>query len=167
MQKNPYIDAQGRTWTYGETFPQMMNLFGYNESSGFKYVPKMREQALAEGYAWYDEEPVLHAATIAAADLPEIIAEASDAVLNEVIGCADCGRGYKIGQLEFALLQKMNMPLPHTCPSCRQNARFARLNPPKLWKRNCAKCEKEITTAFVPERPETVYCVACYQQEFI
>ena len=167
MQANPYVDAQGRTWTYGETFPQMMNHFGYNECSGFKYAPKTKDQALAEGYAWYDEESVQHTITLASTDLPETIAEADDSILSQVIGCSLCNRGYKIGQLEFALLQKMEVPLPHTCPTCRQKARFARLNPPKLWKRECQKCQNEISTAFAPERPETVYCVSCYQQEFV
>ena len=167
MKKNPYVDAQGRTWTYGETFPQMMNPFGYNESSGFKFLPKTKGQALSEGYSWYDEEAASHAITLESKDLPETIVEVNDAILNEVIGCAECGRGYKIGQLELALLQKMQLPLPHACPSCRQKARFAQLNPPKLWHRECARCGKGIITAFAPERPETVYCVDCYQQEFI
>ena len=166
MKRNPYVDEQGRIWSYGETFPQMMNHFGYNECSGFKYAPKTKEQALAEGYAWYDEEPTQHTVTLQAENIPETIVEVGESVLSEVLGCVDCGRGYKIGQLELSLLQKMQIPLPHNCPSCRQKARFARLNPPKLWKRECAKCGVGITTAFAPGRPETVYCVSCYQQEF-
>ncbi|MEI8130367.1 MAG: hypothetical protein WCG55_02585 [bacterium] len=167
MKKNPYVDEQGRTWTYGESFPLMMNHFGYNECSGSKYAPKTKEQALAEGYRWYDDEPALHSVTLLAKDLPQTVTTTDESVLREIIGCAECGRGYKIGQLELSLLQKMQLPLPHTCPSCRQNARFERLNPPELWDRNCAKCSGPIKTAFSPEGRETVYCVSCYQQEFV
>jgi len=32
---------------------------------------------------------------------------------------------------------------------------------------NVCKCEKEIDTAFPPEKPEIVYCEKCYQQSVI
>ncbi len=82
------------------------------------------------------------------------------------IKCEECGRGYKIGPLELNLLKKMNLPVPHSCPQCRQKAHFSRLNPIHLWKRSCKKCNTEISTAFAPERPEVIYCEKCYQQEF-
>jgi len=33
--------------------------------------------------------------------------------------------------------------------------------------RNCAKCEKEIETAYRPDQKEIVYCEQCYQQEVV
>ena len=60
----------------------------------------------------------------------------------------------------------MGIPVPHSCPQCRLASHFERLNPIHLWERTCAKCSKEINTAFAPERLEVVYCVECYQQEF-
>ena len=51
------------------------------------------------------------------------------------------------------------------CPKCRENSRFERLNPIKLYDRNCAKCNIEIRTPYVPDRPEIIYCEKCYQQE--
>ncbi len=167
MEKNPYIDKQGRIWKYGETFPLSMSLFGYNETTAHRFLPKTKDEALAEGYAWYEGEQASHEATTQTVDLPEKIADATDDILQAVIACTTCARGYKIGQLEFSLIKRMEIPVPHNCPKCRQNARFARLNPPKLWERTCAKCSTEITTAFAPDRPEKVYCVSCYQQEFV
>jgi len=67
---------------------------------------------------------------------------------------------------EFNLLSKMNLPIPHECPKCREEKRFARLNKPKLYDRNCKKCNINIYTPYAPNRPEIVYCVSCYQQEF-
>jgi hypothetical protein len=166
MKKNPYIDPQGRTWTYGEFFPLNQSFFGYNETSGFKFNPKTKEQALKEGYSWYEEETQDHKATLDNKDLPDKIADTPESITDEIINCADCGRGYKIGPLEFTLLKKMGMPVPHSCPKCRMNYRFSQLNPMKLWQRNCAKCNTEVTTAYSPERPEVIYCEKCYQQEF-
>lgn len=167
MKKNPYIDELGRVWSYGETFPLMMSLFGYNETSGMKFLQKNKDQALKEGYAWYDGETPSYAATIKNADIPDTLSVTPENITDEILECGVCARGYKVGVLEFTLLNKMDTPVPHSCPQCRQSARFARLNPPQLWKRNCTKCNAEVSTAFAPERPEIIYCEKCYQQEFI
>lgn len=167
MKNNPYVDPQGRTWTYGEYFPLNQSLFGYNETTAMKFIPKTREEALAEGYSWYDVEETKHAATIATVNIPDTIGEMGETITKEILECGECGTGYKIGPLEYTLLQKMNLPAPHSCPKCRLKYRFARLNPMQLWDRNCAKCETSITTAFSSERPEVVYCEKCYQQEFV
>ena len=167
MKKNPWIDEHGRTWTYGEFLPLKIGVFGYNEATISSFIPKVKEEALAHGFSWYDSVPASYTATIPAKDLPETITLAQDTILKEVIGCATCSRGYKIGELEFAILKKLNIPVPHSCPQCRNKARFTRLNPPQLWQRTCTKCGNKITTAFSPERPETVYCGKCYQQEFV
>ncbi len=166
MKKNPYIDELGRVWSYGEFFPLKMSLLGYNEANVMKFLPKTKEEALAQGYPWYDGEQAEFETTIQAQDLPDNIKETSEKIISEVVSCSECKRGYKIGNLEYGLLQKTGIPIPHSCPQCRSNARFARLNPIHLWERICAKCNKEISTAFAPERPEVVYCVKCYQAEF-
>lgn len=167
MKKNPYVDEQGRIWTYGETFPLKQSLFGYNETTAMKFFPKTKVEALAMGLTWYDGEQAEHKTTIEAQNLPEKIAETKEEILNEVIKCMECNRGYKVGQLEFTLLQKMGVPVPHSCPQCRMKSHFAKLNPIKLWQRNCAKCNEVVTTAFAPERPEVIYCEKCYQVEFV
>ncbi len=167
MKKNPYIDEQGRVWSYGETFPLKMSLFSYNETSGAKFISKTKEQALKEGYTWYEGETPSHAITMENTDIPDTLSITKDTITDEVIECGECKRGYKIGPLEYTLLNKMSIPIPHSCPKCRENARFARLNPPKLWNRACTKCSKDINTAFAPDRAEIIYCEKCYQQEFV
>lgn len=165
MKNNPYVDPQGRIWSYGEFYPILLNLFGYNESDSQKFFPKTKEEALNEGYSWYKAEQIQHTPTLLVDLLPDTINQTPETITNEIIGCSNCGRGYKVGPLEFKLLQKMNMPIPRTCPQCRQKKHFNRLNPIHLWNRNCAKCNKEINTAFAPDRPEIVYCESCYQKE--
>lgn len=166
MKNNPYIDEKGRVWSYGEFFPSMFSLFGYNECSAMKYFPKTKEEVIALGLPWFEVEKPEHLPTISGVDLPPQIKNVEEDILSEVIGCVDCGRAYKIGPMEFTLLQKMAIPLPHSCPQCRMNSLFKRLNPIQLHARTCAKCEAPIATAFAPERPEIIYCEKCYQQEF-
>lgn len=166
MKVNPYVDKLGRKYYYGEFFPPELSKFYYNKSNAMRFFPKTKEQALKEGYSWDDRIDVIHKTTIQADSLPNTIKETEETILGETVECLICKRGYKIAKGEFNLLRKMNLPIPHECPKCRENKRFSKLNPPKLYKRFCMKCEKEINTAFAPERPEIVYCEKCYQQEF-
>ncbi len=165
MQRNPYTDALGRSYSYGEFLPPMFSLFGYNECSAMKFIPKTKDEALAEGLTWFDAHKSDHAANIEGENLPQKISEVDDSILEKIIGCKTCKRGYKVSALELTLLRKMGIPLFDDCPSCRINALFRRLNPFTLHKRNCQKCNAPITTAFAPDRQETVYCVDCYQKE--
>lgn len=167
MKNNPYIDKKGRVYKYGEFFPTDFSLFNYNETTAFKFFPKTKEQVLAEGLSWGEDTEVKHNCTIEPKDLPETIALTGENILNEVVGCVECGRGYKVGQMELSLLQKMNLPIPHSCPKCRIKYLFSRLDPIALWTRNCAKCGEETSSAFGPERPEIIYCEKCYQQELV
>ncbi|MDQ5971207.1 MAG: hypothetical protein QG566_153 [Patescibacteria group bacterium] len=167
MKKNPYVDEQGRTWTYGETFPLKQSFFGYNETTAMKFFPKIKEEVLTMGLTWYDGEQTEYNTTIEAQNLPEKISDTTEAILNEVIKCMDCNRGYKIAPLELPLLQKMGIPVPHTCQQCRLKRRFSRMDPMQLWKRECQKCGREVMSGYSPERKEIVYCEKCYQGEFV
>jgi hypothetical protein len=166
MKTNPYIDKLGRKFFYGEFFPLELSRFPYNKSNAMRFFSKTREEAVAEGFSWNETESPNHPVSMDSSVLPDTIAETNESILNETIGCSVCSRAYKITLGEFNLLRKMNLPIPHECPKCRENRRFSKLNPPKLYKRNCAKCGKEIITAFAPGRPEVVYCEKCYQLEF-
>jgi CxxC-x17-CxxC domain-containing protein len=167
MKINPYIDKLGRKFFYGEFFPLEFSKFPYNKSNAMRFFPKNKKQALAEGYSWTDMESPTYPVSINSSSLPDTISEVNESILNETIGCSLCFRAYKITQGELGLLHKMNLPIPRECPKCRENKRFSKLNLPKLYERACAKCGKEISTAFAPERPEIVYCEKCYQEEFL
>jgi hypothetical protein len=167
MKKSPYIDNTGKKYYYGEFFPPEFSKFDYNKSNAMRFFPKTKESALSEGYSWSDVENPTITPTMKSSSLPETIKETSESILNEIIECSQCSRAYKIVKGELDLLRRIDLPIPHECPKCRENKRFARLNPIKLWQRNCAKCDCDITTAFAPERPEVIYCEKCYQGEFV
>ncbi|MDP3785047.1 MAG: hypothetical protein Q8R12_03140 [bacterium] len=102
-----------------------------------------------------------------------------------------CTEAFKIIQPELDFLRKMSLPLPRLCPNCRHYQRIKQRNPLKLWKRKCqcagAKsdnqiyantvdhihhkkeehCLNEFETTYAPERPEIVYCEACYLREVV
>ncbi|MFA6274258.1 MAG: hypothetical protein WC662_03800 [Candidatus Paceibacterota bacterium] len=165
MKKNPYVDKNGRQFSYGEFFPPEFSKVSYNKSNAMRFFPKNKEEAIALGYEWSDISNPTFPISISASDIPDTIQETDEAILNEVISCAECSRSFKIVKGELLLLKKMNLPLPHECPKCRENNRFARLNPIGLYDRNCAKCNIEVRTPYAPDRPEIIYCEKCYQQE--
>jgi hypothetical protein len=166
IKTNPYVDELGRVWTYGEFFSPAFGKYAYNKSNAMKFFPKTKEEAIALGYSWDDTENTSVECTIKSEDLPETILEVSDSILKEIIECSSCKRGYKIVQGELELLHKMKLPLPHECPKCRENRRFDRMNRPGMHHRTCDKCKTNIYTPYAPDRPEIVYCLKCYQQEF-
>src|SRR3989344_1617888 len=166
MKVNQYKDEKGRAWLYGEFFQPGFSKFAYNNSNANKFFPKTKEEALKCGYTWNDEVEQQGDATMSGEDLSETIKEVTEEILKEVISCTTCERKYKIASLEFDLLRKMNMPLPSCCLKCRENARFSKLQSPKLYGRECMKCRNPIRTSYAPEREEIVYCEKCYQQEF-
>ena len=148
MNKMPYIDKKGRVYKYGEFFPPELSPFAYNETIAQEYFPLTKEEALAQGYSWYDRAKPEHKPTIAAADLPNHIKDAKDDILNEIIQCANtsnrsldlqsqCTAAFKIIPQELEFYRKMNLPLPRLCPNCRHYQRIQQRNPLKLWKRQC------------------------------
>ena len=168
MKSRPYVDSTGQEYLYGEFFSPEFSKFAYNTSNAHKFFPKTQEETLAMGYTWKAEEEQVAVATIQADDLPDSMNETDQSITKETIQCDTCPRKYRIVDGEFGLLQKMGMPVPHQCLKCRELRRFNRMHKPlELYDSTCAKCSEPMKTAYNPEGPETVYCVSCYQQEFV
>ena len=167
MKKNPYADELNIIWSYGEFFSPGFGKFAYNKSNAMRFLPKTKEEAISLGYLWDDTENLSAECTVKSETLPQTVSETDDSILQEIIECSNCKRGYKIIQGELELLRKMNLPIPHECPKCRENRRFGRMSKPGMYHRKCDKCKKEIYTPYAPDRAEIVYCVECYKGEFL
>lgn len=167
MIKNPYKDKKGRIWTYGEFLPLIFSTFAYNETIVHRFFPKTKEEALKEGFEWYEKEQKKYEFTKKSEELPDTVEEIEESILNEIITCSSCDGAYRFTAGEIDLMKKLRIPLPRQCFTCRQNFRFSRINGPKLHHRTCAKCNANIYTPYAPDRPEIVYCVKCYQGEFL
>lgn len=141
---------------YGEFFPMSVSPHAYNETIAQEFFPLTKEQALARGYRWRD--PDVKAYTIG----------------GDIIACAhggkctqSCTTAFRITPEDKQFYEQFALPAPKLCPNCRHFERLAKRNPLKLWQRTCAKCSKAIETSYAPDRPETVYCVDCYQNEIV
>jgi len=176
MNEMPYVDTVGRTYKYGEFFPSEFSPFGYNETQAQEHFPLEKEEAISLGFNWQNHiQKTIGKETLKSENIPQSIQDVKDDILNEILCCTKCGRNYKIIYNELNFYRNLKVPIPRWCFFCRHARRHKRINPFKLWRRNCL-CEKEthghfkkcnvpVETSFSPDRPETIYCEKCYQQE--
>jgi len=164
--KNNIIEELKRRDIYGDFFSSELAFFAYNETIGQDNMPLTKEQALAEGFRWEDEiQKTEGRGTMDFEEISDHIKDVEDSILEEVLTCTKCSRNYRLFDRELQFYRKMVIPIPRTCWTCRFTERIVRRGPYKFWNRNCAKCKKEISTNYSPDRPEIVYCEKCYQRE--
>jgi hypothetical protein len=190
----PYVDKQGRTYRYGEFFPVELSPFAYNETIAQEYFPLTKEQALKQGYRWYDRPKPEYQPTLKAKDLKDHIKDIDESVLKEIIECQNepnnqCQSSgvFRLIPQEYEFYKKMNLPIPRLCPDCRHQERIKQRNPMKLHQRQCMcqgeksskgiyantnqhkhqnqPCPNTFMTSYSPDRKEIVYCEECYQKE--
>jgi hypothetical protein len=163
MMNIPYKDKQGREYRYGEYFPNEICPWKYNETRGYEYFPKTKEQALAEGFSWRDPDArEYQKSTI---EIPDNIKDVTDSITEEILKCENCGKNYKLIYDELQFYRRINVPIPRECYLCRDLNRLHQLNSMDIYERICDKCGIKIKTSYAPERPEIIYCEKCYQQE--
>jgi hypothetical protein len=182
MNEMPYVDKQGREYRFGEFFPMDLCPFAYNETPAQDFFPKTKEQALSQGFTWRDKEKSMYTVTLKNAEIPDNIADVSDAILNEIIECGDSDKEYSPGAFriiptELALYRKLGIPLPRKSPNVRYYDQMAFNNPFTLYRRQCmcdrnshgheGICPNMFETTYAVNRPEIVYCEQCYQKEVV
>ena len=182
MNAMPYVDAKGRVFKYGEFFPYDISPFAYNETIAQEYYPLSRKEVSDFGFRWYDRVERDYRITMKEADIPDAAGSVPDAIIKEVIECANqgleksgCTTAFRVTPQELAFYKKLNLPLPHFCPNCRHFNRVNKRNPMKLWIRKCmcnlqnhvheGACPNIFETIFSPEKLEIIFREECYQKE--
>ncbi len=184
MKTMQYVDNKGRIFKYGEFFPYDISPFAYNETIAQEYFPLTEVEARVNGFDWYERDERNYQITININSIPESISEISDDFVNEIVQCegigsavSQCTKAFRITQQEIELYRKLNIPIPTFCLNCRHYNRLQKRNPMRLWHRSCmcdktnhehsGNCTNEFETSYSPDRPETIYCEKCYQQEVV
>ncbi|MDD5720929.1 MAG: hypothetical protein PHT16_00550 [Candidatus Pacebacteria bacterium] len=175
--KEKIIENMKKEGIYGDFISPQMSVFGYNETLAQEYFPITKQEAEAGGFNWQDQTTGTYdKETIKEENMPETISEVSDEILKEILVCQDCKKNFRITKSELDFYKRMNIPLPHKDFECRHKDRMKKRNPRELWRRSCMcelknhthgteKCAVEFETSYSPNKPETVYCEQCYQQE--
>ncbi len=189
MNKNPYRDAKGRVYKYGEFMPPEMAPYAANESVVVDRNQFDQDKALSYGLRWREVDPVEYKTTINAADMADHIKDVSDGVTQELISCLNCKRAYRILPKELDFYRRLNLPLPRRCPNCRYEERNKQRNYLKLYPGTCQcagaasgnkvyknaarhfhgeePCPNKFETAHDPKAQRIVYCLECYHKELL
>ena len=183
MNETPYRDSHGRTYGFGEYFPPEFSPHFYNESNAFDLYPIQNEVALSRGYSWKEREPKNLTVTVAASNLPDAIGDAPEHITKDVVGCVhggecdhQCTGAFRVLSGDLVFYKRFDLPLPRLCPNCRHYERLALREPVAIWHRTCMcerpghhhadrHCDNEFETSYAPDKPDIVYCSACYQGE--
>ena len=166
MQKMPYRDVNSIEYKYGEFFPPELSSFAYNETLARYFFPLSKEEALSKRYRWRDHEIPEQEITKSTDDVPDHIKDAPDSIVEEVIGCKTCGRGFRIIPMELAFLRRLNVPIPRECPFCRIDEKVQKwVKQLRLVSRTCDKCAIDFKTSFIKEDAPIIYCIKCYNAE--
>lgn len=169
------IEHMIQTGEWGEFFDPQISTVWYNESVAHEAFPLNKEEALKQGFVRSDYEKPLpqidnaikpgNLPSITEIDANGIHAATGINILQQPILCERTGKAFKVIKQELDFYRKYNLPLPHRCPEQRYQERMTLRNPRHLRDRTCAKCWIAIKTSYSPDRPEIVYCEACYNKE--
>lgn len=158
LLRDKIITEMEQRGEYGNFFPLELSPFKYNETLAKNYYPDPKAEETKTGT--YGKENG-----------------------KDVFACIDCKKNFKITPSEFAFYERMHLPIPLKDFECRMQDRLKNRNPRKLWNRTCmcdyqvykntakhqhhpeGQCLNEFETSYAPDRPEIVYCEACYQNE--
>ncbi len=161
IMKEKIVAHMKETGEWGEFFPMKNSPWAYNETVAQDLFPMSKEECLAEGLKWYEEEKKDLASGMA---MPDSINQVTEEILNQSFVCEKSGRPYKINATELSFYKKLGIPLPRLAPETRNEIHIGLRNPRKIWQRQCAKCGLSLSTSFSHDRPEIIYCDKCYQE---
>ena len=154
------IGLMRETGEWGEFFPPQLSTFGYNNSAAQDYFPLVREQAVAEGWNWLDENDAKPGR--AAENAPRSFPADSADIAAKVFKCEDSGKPYKVVRQEIEFYRKMNLPVPHMSPDSRHRLRFGHRNPHQIYRRLSDVSQTEVYSSYAPDWPERI----CSEIEF-
>lgn len=177
---------EGQVSEWGEFFPVELSPFCFNESNAFEHFALDENKAKAIGASWqsidystkydgpfYQPKPISNYSVKGNLDANTEI----EKCLAGVLKCEVTNRPFKIIAQELLFYIKEGIELPRKHPDLRHEERLTKFNKMNLYERSCmcdqlghshhGKCNNNFKTTFEPNRPEKVYCEACYQKTII
>ncbi len=76
-----------------------------------------------------------------------------------------CMGDFEITPDDFTFYDKIKVPPPTFCPTCRMISRMIWRNEISLYNRNCDLCNKNIVSIYSEDKPYKIYCVNCFHSD--
>jgi hypothetical protein len=158
------IEHMQKTGEWGEFFPKSLSPFAYNETIAYEYFPLSKEDVVAQGWKWYeDENEKMYEGK--QYEIPDNIGDVKDDILKSILTCGETGKPYKVIPYELDFLKRVALPIPRLSPKQRYRNRAAVRNPFSMYERTCSKCGKQIYSSYAADYVAPVYCEGCYLKE--
>jgi len=81
---------------------------------------------------------------------------------SEKIECQNCKKEFTIEPDDFSFYEKIKVPPPTFCPTCRMQRRYIWRNTMTLYSGKCGLCSKSVVTLYAPDSGITIYCNKCW-----
>src|SRR3989344_4271139 len=81
---------------------------------------------------------------------------------QETRSCQSCKNPFSIEPDDFVFYEKIKVPPPTFCPTCRIQRKLAFRNERSLYHNTCKLCGKNIIAIYRPETKVTIYCQDCW-----
>lgn len=79
--------------------------------------------------------------------------------------CQNCKNSFVLEPADLALLEKLQVPQPTFCPSCRMQRRMAFRNDATVFRAHCSLCQNEIISMYPDNTKYKVYCRDCWNSD--
>lgn len=142
------IEHMQKSGEWGQFFPTKISPYAYNETTAQEFCPLTKEEVLAQGWRWRDEE----------VRVPQ---SSSD----QIVTCEVTGKAFKILPKELEFYKQMGVPLPRRHPDQRMRDRVDLPSFMQRYNRNCEKTGKPVQTIYSPEMARHVYSEEAYLKE--
>jgi len=83
-------------------------------------------------------------------------------MMQETKTCQNCKIQFTIEPDDFAFYEKIKVPPPTWCPTCRRVRRMMFRNERALYYGVCGLCKKNMLSTYAPDSPFTAYCKECW-----
>ena len=152
---------------WGDLFPIKYSTYAYNDTVAMDYFPINATQAAQLGARITDNALVTQSSggkkLLESENIPLRWEGTPEELSALALTCEQTGKLFSIVGPELAFYRKMNLPLPVIHPEERHARRISERLPRNLWERQCDRCKAILQTSFHRERPEIIYCTACYE----
>ena len=175
MKMMPYIGKNGIRYSYGEFFPSELSPFAYNETTAQEYFPLTKDEAIKNGFTWFERGERNYVPTIKIENIPDEAKDIPESITNEILECSnskegieDCTTAFRVITNEASFYKRFNIPLPNKCPNCRHRDRMELRTSPRFQTMKCAflGCATEIITGY-KELTKNLYCKEHYLQTVV
>ncbi len=157
------IEHMQNTGEWGQFFPIILTPMPYNRSVAQRYFPLTKEEALAQGFTWFEEEQKEFLGATPAAALLDGLPSSNESLLVE---SAASGQPFRIIPQELTKYRTFDAPLPRLTYQERMDERAKILGGIQLYQRTCMKTGKPILTTYSPDAPYIIYDRDEYSEEF-